>query len=136
MTLTAPITIAPSLAQLAAEFARLKAAEAMITDQRRAVAAQIQALTGHQVEGAKTYDGGDYKVVVKAPLIRSMDWAAWETVKAQIPAELWPVEMKPALDEKGVKWIQANDPQTAAILAQCLTIKPGAVSVTVTRKGE
>lgn len=117
---------------LAAHYLAAKAAEDAAIQSRRALAQQIQALTGHQVEGAKTYDGGDYKVVVKAPLIRSMDWAAWETVKTQIPAELWPVETKTVLDEKGAKWLQSNEPQLYAVLATAMTVKPGAVQVTVT----
>lgn len=123
-----------TLAELATEFFRLKAEETLIAEQRRAVAAQIQALTGHTDEGSKTYNDGDWKVTVKAPVNRRMDWDIWNSIKAEIPSDLWPVEMKFILDEKGVKWIQANDPQTFGILSQALTTTPGAVSVTVTRK--
>jgi len=119
---------------LASAFLEAKARETAAAEERRAVAAQIQALTGHQVEGAKTYDGGNYKVMVKAPLIRSMDWKQWEVVKTQIPVDLWPVETKTVLDEKGVKWLQSNEPDLYGILSQCLTVKPGAVQVTVARK--
>lgn len=117
---------------LAAQYLAAKAAENEAIQTRRAIAQQIQALTGHQVEGAKTYDGGHYKVMVKQPMNRTMDWKQWEVVKTQIPANLWPVETKTVLDEKGVKWLQNNEPDLYGLLAQCLTIKPGTVQVTVT----
>lgn len=124
----------PDLSTLAEAFALAKAEEARAIELRRDLAAQIQAATGHTAEGQKTYDAGDWKVSVKAPLIRSMNWDAWETVKGNIPRELWPVEMKPSLDEKGVKWLESNDPQTYAALSAALIVKPGAVSVSVTPK--
>jgi hypothetical protein len=65
-------------------------------------------------------------------LIRSMDWNAWAEIKGQIPEVLHPIKVKEELDEKGLKWIIANDPQTAALVTPCITTKPGAVSVTVT----
>jgi hypothetical protein len=121
-----------TLAIMAEQYANLKAQEADLAERRRAIAAQIAAATGHTGEGSKTYSDGDWKVTVKCPQNRTMDWDIWDAVKAAIPADLWPVEYKRAIDEKGVKWIQANDPQTYGILAQALTTKPGAVQVTVT----
>ena len=123
-----------TLAQLATAFAQAKAEEARAAELRRAIAAQIQAMTGHDAEGSKTYKDGDWRVTVKAPLITSMDWQKWEETKLAIPEQFWPVEMKPSLDMKGVKWIADNDPGLYAVLAQCLTVKPGAVQVSVARK--
>lgn len=126
-----------TLSQLAAAFAAAKDEEARATELRRSIAAQIQALTGHDAEGSKTYKDGDWKVTVKAPMIRSMDWAKWDEVRDQITEDLWPVEMKPVLDEKGVKWLYENNHDAYAVVAQALTIKPGAVQVTVKlEKGE
>ncbi len=122
----------PTLAQLAAAWYAAKAEETRAADLRREIAAQIQLLTGHKTESSKTYKDGDWKVVVKQPINRTMDWDAWETVKTQIPEECWPVETKQVLDEAGVKWIKDNDQEIYATLAQALTTKPGAISVTVT----
>lgn len=124
-----------NLAQLAAAFAAAKAEESRATELRRDLAAQIQALTGHESESSKTYKDGDWKVTVKAPMVTSMDWGQWEAVKAEIPEQFWPVEMKPSLDMKGVAWIKDNDPGLYAVLAQCLTTKPGALQVTVKGAG-
>lgn len=120
------------LAELAQHYLEAKAAEAQWAEIRRHLAAQIQAVTGWTEEGSKTFKDGDWKIVVKQPMTRSMDWKKWNAeVKQQIPEALWPVEMKPSLDEKGVKWLAANEPDLYALLAQSLTVKPGAVQVTV-----
>jgi len=126
------MSAASKLAELAARYAAANVAEDTAISYRRDLAAQIAALTGHTSEGQKTYDAGDdWKVTVKIPMNRKMDWVEWDKVKGSIPADLWPVEMKPSLDEKGVKWLQANDPRTYLIVAQCLTTTPGALSVSV-----
>ena len=126
-----------TLSQLAAAFAAAKDEEARATELRRSIAAQIQAMTGHDAEGSKTYKDGDWKVTVKAPLITSMDWQKWEETKLAIPEQFWPVEMKPSLDMKGVKWLYENNPDAYAVVAQAMTIKPGAVQVSVKlEKGE
>jgi hypothetical protein len=117
---------------LAAHYLAAKAAEESAIKARRAIAQQIQALTGWNEEGSKTYTATDFKVVVKQPMNRTMDWKQWEVVKTQIPVDLWPVETKTVLDEKGAKWLQNNEPQLYAVLATAITIKPGTVQVTVT----
>lgn len=122
-----------SLSHLAEAYEQAKAEETRAADLRRELAAQIQHMTGHTTESSKTYKDGDWKVVVKQPVNRTMDWAAWETVKNQIAPELWPIETKQVLDEKGVKWLMNNEPEIYRILSSALTTKPGAVSVTVTR---
>ena len=48
-----------TLSQLAAAFAAAKDEEARAADLRRSIAAQIQAMTGHDAEGSKTYKDGD-----------------------------------------------------------------------------
>lgn len=123
-----------TLSELAAEYAAAKEQEARATQARRDIGALIQALTGHESEGQKTYRDGDWKVTVKAPLVTTMDWAQWETVKQDIPEEIWPIEAKTVLDMNGVKWIAENDPAAYAILAQCLTTKPGAVQISVAQQ--
>jgi hypothetical protein len=120
-----------NLPALAAAYAQAKTEEARIVALRHDLALQIQALTGHVDEGQKTYKTDGWNVTIKAPLIRSMNWDAWEVIKARIPQDLWPVEMKPSLDEKGVKWLQNNEPETYGVLCEALTIKPGSVQITV-----
>jgi len=120
------------LHELAAAYIAAKDAETAAIAHRREIASLIQAMTGHESEGQRTYECEGFKVAVKAPLIRSMDWKAWAEVKGDIPEALHPVKVREELDEKGLKWLMANDPQTTALVLPCITTKPGAVSVTVT----
>ncbi len=120
-----------TIADLAADYAAAKDAENQWATRRKTIAEAIQKITGHDSEGQKTYAADGWKITVKAPLIRTMDWKQWEHTKAKIPVALWPVEMKPSLDEKGVKWLQNNEPELYYLLAECLTVKPGNVQVTV-----
>jgi hypothetical protein len=121
-----------NLHELAAAYLAAKDAETAAMAHRRELATLIQQATGHESEGQRTYECAGFKVAVKAPLIRSMDWNAWAEIKGQIPDILHPIKIKEELDEKGLKWLMANDPQTAALVTPCITTKPGAVSVTVT----
>lgn len=120
-----------TLSELAALYAAAKSAEIDAIDNRRRIAAQIQSLTGHNTENQKTYDDEGWKVIVKAPLITTMDWMKWDEIQLSIPTHLWPVVMKPELDREGLKWLKENDATTYAIVAQCITVKPGAVQVSV-----
>jgi hypothetical protein len=121
-----------NLHDLAAAYLAAKEAESEWTARRRELATAIQQVIGHNEEGQRTYECDGFKIAIKAPLIRSMDWKAWEAVKGQIPEVLHPIKIKEELDEKGLKWIIANDPQTSGLVLPCITTKPGAVSVTVT----
>jgi hypothetical protein len=120
------------LHDLAAAYLAAKDAETAATAHRREIAALIQAMTGHESEGQRTYECDGFKIAVKAPLIRSMDWKAWEAVKKDIHPDLHPICVKEELDEKGLRWLLENDLATYTRVSQCITTKPGALSVTVT----
>ena len=89
------------LHDLAIRYSAAKQAEDAAIAARRELAAAIQAATGHTAEGQKTYDADGWKIVVKAPLIRSMDWKRWAEIKDEIPAAMQPIKIKEELDEKG-----------------------------------
>jgi hypothetical protein len=120
------------LHNLAAEYLAAKEAETQWTERRRELATAIQQVVGHQSEGQRTYECDGYKIAVKAPLIRSMDWKAWAQTKADIHPDLHPIKVREELDEKGLKWLAENDKRTYDLIAACITTKPGALSVTVT----
>ncbi len=120
-----------TLSELAELYAAAKDAEIAATDTRRRLAAQIQELTGHGSEGQKTYDADGWKVSVKAPLIHSMNWDRWETIKQSIPPHLWPVAMKPSLDREGLEWLKENQSSTYLLVSDCITVKPGAIQIAV-----
>lgn len=127
-------TPAPTLADdLIQEYCQAKM-EADVADQRKKdLAAQIIAALGAPDEGQQSHTIGGYKVTVKRTVSRTMDWAIWDTVKETIHPDLHPIETKTVttLDEKGVKWLQNNEPDIYQRLSPALTVKPGNPTLTV-----
>ena len=83
-------------------------------------------------EGSRSTDlPGGHKVTVKRGLNRTMNWKAWREIKEQIPKKLHPVELKEALSVPGLKWLEQNEPDLYAVVAQALTVKPSKPSFDV-----
>lgn len=114
---------------LCAKLLSAKAAEAQATAARVEIEEQIVRLVGKRDEGSQTTDVGEYKVTTTGKVTRKMNWAAWETIKAQFPAELHPVKTKPELDEKGVKWLQTHREDLYKLLP--IEVKPAKTAVEV-----
>jgi len=125
-----------TLEMLAAQYYAAKEIEAKAVEKRRALGMQIAELLRHESESSKTYAADGWTITVKAPVTRSMNWKAWATVNEAIHPDLWPIETKTVLSETGVKWLMNNEPEIYKILAEALTVKPAAVSVTVTPEKE
>lgn len=119
------------LQKLAAEWAALKAAEEDLRYKRLEVEGRITANTGVREEGSKTHEAGRYRVTVKGGVNRTMDWAAWQQIKDRIPEALRPVKVVEQLDDAGVRYLQLNEPQIYAVLAQALTAKAAKPYVSV-----
>jgi hypothetical protein len=120
---------AQTLEQLSAEWLAAKRDEAAANKRRVAIEDQIVAIVGKKDEGSQTSEADGYKITTTGKISRKMDWAAWETVKAKISPNLWPVKMKPELDEKGVKYLQANEPEIYALLP--IEVKPAKTAIEV-----
>ncbi len=118
-----------TLEQLCDAWLNAKAVEVSATKTRIDIENQIIELTGKRDEGASTHEANGFKVTVTGKMTRKMDWKAWEDVKGQIHQNLWPVKMKPELDEKGVKWLQNNEPDIYSLLP--IEVKPAKTSVEV-----
>jgi len=118
-----------TLEELAADWLRAKAEEAAANKRRIQIEEHIVALTGKRDEGSKTHEAGAFKVTVTGKVTRKLDWDKWEQVKGQIAPQLWPVKMKPELDEKGVKWLQQNEVEIYALLP--LEVKPAKTAIDV-----
>lgn len=117
------------LKTLATEWLAAKKNEQAAVAERVAVEERIVALTGKKDEGAETHTADEFKVTVTGKVSRTMDWKAWATIKAQIPVDLQPVKLKEELDEKGVKYLQSNEPEIYALLP--ITIKPAKTAVSI-----
>ncbi len=118
-----------TIEQLCPEWLAAKKAEQTANAQRVAIEDQIIALTGKRDEGAKTVDVSGFKITVTGKISRKMDWMAWETIKAQIPADMHPVKLKPELDEKGVKWLAEHQPDIYKLLP--IEVKPAKTAVEI-----
>ena len=118
-----------TIEQLCTDWLQAKKAEQKANAERIAIEEQIVSLTGKRDEGAKTVDATGFKITVTGKISRKMDWKAWETIKAQIPADMHPVKFKPELDEKGVKWLADNQPDIYKLLP--ITVAPAKTAVEV-----
>jgi hypothetical protein len=105
--------------------------EAGATAARIQLEQDIIQLVGVKEEGSETHNAGLFRVTVTGKLSRSMNWEIWDRISGAIAPELHPVKKKRELDEKGVKYLQANEPEIYAVLSQALTVKPGKPSVEV-----
>lgn len=118
-----------TIEQLCTNWLAAKKAEQKANAERVAIEDSIVALTGKRDEGAKTVDATGFKITVTGKISRKMDWKAWETIKAQIPADMHPVKLKPELDEKGCKWLADNQPDIYKLLP--IEVKPAKTAVEV-----
>lgn len=81
--------------------------------------------------GSKTSHLEGYKLTIKRPINRCFDLGQWAVVCAQIPQDLWPVETKTVLDEKGCVWLKQNNPDLWKLASQAITEKPGKPGFTI-----
>ena len=114
---------------LCREWLAAKKAEAAANEERLAIEQRIIFHTGKRDEGSQTHEVDGYKITVTGKVSRKMDWKKWEAVKAQIPPNLHPIKTKLELDEKGVKYLQANEPEVYALLPIEVTPAKTAIEV-------
>lgn len=104
------------LKDLSTQWLEAKAREKQANSDRIAIEEKIVAITGKRDEGSKTHDIGDFKITVTGKINYKMDWKKWDEVKAQVPAELHPVKLKPEVDAKGIGWLRDNKPELYALV--------------------
>lgn len=119
--------------ELCVKWLGAKQAETEWNLRRIEIEEQIVKITGKRDEGSETSDHGTYKVTVTGKVSRKMDWDKWKAVQDKIPESLRPVKYKPELDEKGVKYLQANEPEVYALLPITVTPAKTAVEVRVNK---
>lgn len=119
--------------QAAANLEAAKIAEARATEARIAAEMDVLRLMPSKPEGSVTERGLRYKATVTYSITRSLDVAALDAVRSKIPASLLEqaIEYAPKLKLAGVRYLQANEPETYAVLAQAITAKPAKPSVKV-----
>lgn len=114
---------------LSADWIAAKAAEEAANKARIDIENRLIAALGQKEEGAQTHNIGQYKIEIVGKVSRKLDFAAWDIIKDKFPENLRPIKVKEELDEKGVKYLQQNEPQLYAILP--LEVKPAKTAVKV-----
>ena len=120
--------------ELADALLRAKAVERKANAERIAAEEALIAALGKRDEGSQTHNIDGYKITITGKVSRKFDWAKWKEIEQSIPPALRPVKMKPELDEKGVKYLQANEPEIYNMLP--LTVTPAKTAVDIEVKGE
>ena len=86
---------------------------------------------GCKEDGSETHTGEKYKVTITGKITRKLDLNEWERVKELIPETHWPVEYRPSLVTKGVKFLKEKEPEMYQKLAEALTSKPAKPSLII-----
>lgn len=127
MTDTQPTDL-PRLAEL---WRAAKRDEDAARNARIAIEQQIINVTGCKEEGSQTHDAGEWKITVTGKINRTLDRAAWESIAPTIPEALRPVEYKPTLDIKGLRYLQEKNPDVYRRVAEAIVAKPGKPAVQI-----
>jgi hypothetical protein len=129
VTEPSPIDVAAAALLAAKENERL-AIEARIDAEQALIA-----LAGDNLkpEGANTLLSDAYKVTITTKVNRSVDQEKLAEIAKQVPGEFGKrlIRWKPDLVLSELRYIEANEPQVYAIVAQAITAKPAKPSVEV-----
>ena len=86
----------------------------------------------HHAEGSHTVHAGNFKITTTASMRRTVDPEAWQEIRDDVPPELHKViRAKLALDVRLYKQLEQMRPDVFAVLAECVTTKPGSIAVKV-----
>lgn len=110
-------------------FLSAKAAEEAAKQIRlQAEAVLISAVQNDKLEGTKTIKNSGYEVRVTKKLIRKLDYDEYQKIQDSLPEELQFVLMKPDIDLKVLRHLEAVDPKVVSL---CVTTKPAKTAVAV-----
>jgi len=126
----------PEIKVLAKRWTTAKSRVKELQEEMSAIEAEMLPLLESVEGGAKTNHADGYTIVVKRPMNRTIDGAAWERVKDHIPVGLWPVRVKVEPDAKGCEWLAENRPELWVLASEAITEKPGKPGVTVAEAKE
>lgn len=118
------------------EWLSAKAEEDAARQRRIDLESDIVAEHGCKDEGSATHHADGYKITITGRMNRTLDRAAWESIAPDIPENLRPVEYKPSLDVKGLRYLQQNEPALYAKAAEAITAKPGKAAVKIEKEEE
>jgi hypothetical protein len=117
--------------QLIQHYLDAKAAETLAIEARVQLGNEIAARLGAPTEGSQTHEVDGYKVTVRQPVNRRVDWEQFDKLTDGWEAQQLPVIQKRELDAKGVRWLQDNMPEAYTQIAKAITATPGRVAVEI-----
>ena len=117
--------------QLANDWRESKRTEENARDARLRIEQEILGQTGCKEEGSQTHDAGDYKITVTGKLNRKLNADKWREIEDSIPEALRPVEYKPSLDARGLRYLENNEPDIYRQVCQAIETKPAKPSITI-----
>lgn len=111
--------------------AKQKEQEAIAT--RHSAEVALLDLIESKAEGTAHVTGERFKATATFGFNRTLDGAALEAIRSQVPVALFEqaIEYKPAIKLAGLRYLQQNEPSTYAVLAQAITAKPAKPAVKV-----
>jgi len=120
-----------NLTQLAHKWQAAKADENAARDARILIEQDIIEHTGVRDEGARRHAAGDCRITVTGRMTRTLDADKWREIEHSIPEALRPIRYQPTLDVGGLRYLQDNEPDVYAAVADAVTVKPGKPGVSV-----
>ena len=110
-----------------------KFAEARATAERLRAEQALVELMPAKTEGSVSMKGADFKVSITYAMNRTVDAPALAAIRDQVAPGLLEqaITYKPSLVLAGLRYLQSNEPDAYAILAQAITSKPAKPSVKV-----
>lgn len=127
---TRTLTLSDALASLSAA----KDVEAAATAARLKAEAELLAIVGElPTEGTTRQTDGSLVAVIRTSLRRSVNAIALTRIASQIPEAIGKrlIRWKPELDTKELRYVQNNEPQVYALLAEAIEVKPAKPSITL-----
>lgn len=127
----------PSALERAAEaLIQAKAAEIAANQRRLEAERDVLHLLGEiEAEGTHKSTSGNYTVTVRSSMNRTIDRDVLVQIAPQIPEQIAKrlFRWKPELELRELRYVQDNEPELYAVIAQAITMKPAKPTVTVER---
>ena len=121
-----------NIAQLTNEWMNAKREESQANQKRIAVELKMLELLGTPNECSKTHDvGNGLKLTITGKMNYSANMDALIEICEKLPKNMRPLKTETKLDETGAKYLRNNEPETWAIIAPAITVKPAKPSITV-----
>lgn len=119
---------------LSTEWLIAKAEENAANKRRVVIEQQIINILGSLEYGSQTHDQGDFKITITGKLNYKADFIVLDDVLKHIKPDLHPIKVERKLDEKGLRYLQNNEPEIFEQIARAITITPAKTSVTIKYK--